>query len=370
MINYTRTYTIITLLILVTLNLKSQGLIINEFSNGPSGSQEWVELLVLPDSTTPLANIDLTDWILDDNGGNFEGSTSGVGIADGHIKFGTAFNSIPPGSLIVIYFNGNKSPNIPLDDPYDANNDSVYILAGNHSSLASCSTVPAIGTFSYSCSPVTADWSYISMRNGGDAVQIRTPLNKLFHGYSYGDVTAPFPLFPSSVSSWNIGSGNTGFAYPFDCGNWELQTSFSEINETASTPGSPNSSNNQNFITRIRTGNFDYNDLSSSCNPVTVTPPAPNTTPQNPIITIPNVFSPNGDGTNDVFIIDSLLYYPTKVLTIYNRWGNVVYEDNDYQNNWGGANMDGTPLNTGTYYYILDIGEEKKRVGFLSLFRD
>lgn len=356
------------LLLLLNYTSIAQGLIINEFSNGPSGTEEWIELLVIGDSANPANTINLTDWVIDDNGGNFEGSTASVGIANGHIKFTSSFSAVPPGSLILVYYNGNKSANIPIDDPYDSNNDSVYILPGNHISLVSCNSVPAIGNFTYSCTPTTADWNYIAMRNAGDAVQVRSPLNKLYHGYSYGDVTAPYPLFPSSKSSWNIGSGNTGFAYPFDCGDWEDSNSFNEINESVSTPGAPNSSNNATFIARLRNGSFDYTNIASNCTPPT-NPPVIDTSIQNPIIKIPNVISPNKDGKNDMFIIDSLEYYAIKNLSIYNRWGNIVYNTVDYKNDWQGNNNDGVPLNNGTYYYILDIGEEKK-VGFISLFID
>jgi len=65
-------------------------------------------------------------------------------------------------------------------------------------------------------------------------------------------------------------------------------------------------------------------------------------------ITIPNVFSPNGDGINDVFYIDNLEYHPNSYLIIYNRWGQVVLESGNYTNNWNGNG-----LSDGVYYYIL-----------------
>jgi gliding motility-associated-like protein len=356
------------LLMLVSFIGKSQGLVINEFAN--DGSNEWVELLVIGNSTSPTSNVDLTGWIIDDNGGNFEGSISGVGLAGGHIKLTSSFNSVPPGSLIVIYSEGNKSAAIPTDDPTDTNNDSVYILPGDHSSLEVCTSLPVIGTFSYSCSPSSSSaWSYIGMRGGGDAVQTRSPLNVLFHGFSYGDVTAPFPLFSSSVSSWNIGSGASGLAYAFTCGDWEVKANFNEINEPVSTPGAPNNANNTIFITRLKNGSFDYSNRATNCNPLTVVTP-PTTPPViYPDVEIPNVFSPNEDNENDVFTIRFLFDRPKKELTVYNRWGLVVYESTSYTNNWDGKHTNGNLLAEGVYFYVLDIGEKENKTGSVTLFR-
>ena len=62
-----------------------------------------------------------------------------------------------------------------------------------------------------------------------------------------------------------------------------------------------------------------------------------------------NVFTPDGDGKNDSFIIDMIAYNPNSQLTIYNRWGNVVYHSDNYQNDWRGENTVGG----GVYYYTL-----------------
>jgi gliding motility-associated-like protein len=67
-----------------------------------------------------------------------------------------------------------------------------------------------------------------------------------------------------------------------------------------------------------------------------------------PELIIPNIFTPNGDGKNDVFEIKGLESYPGSSLQVFNRWGNQVYNSANYQNNWDGGN-----LADGTYYYLL-----------------
>lgn len=70
---------------------------------------------------------------------------------------------------------------------------------------------------------------------------------------------------------------------------------------------------------------------------------------------IPNVFTPNADGWNDVFEIKGLDSYSRAEIDIYNRWGNEVYRNTSYSNNW-----DGSGLNEGTYYYVLKLEKRGK----------
>ncbi len=84
---------------------------------------------------------------------------------------------------------------------------------------------------------------------------------------------------------------------------------------------------------------------------------------------IPTLFTPNGDGKNDVFEIRGLHKYAENELVMVNRWGNEVYRQKNYQNNWRG---DG--LNEGTYYYLLRVkktGSSNWEVlkGFTTLIR-
>ncbi|MFW5725485.1 MAG: gliding motility-associated C-terminal domain-containing protein [Bacteroidota bacterium] len=81
-----------------------------------------------------------------------------------------------------------------------------------------------------------------------------------------------------------------------------------------------------------------------------------NVSEQNCDLRIPNVFTPNGDGINDVFEIENLEHYPNSVIVIYNRNGKKVFEHTDYYLNW----WDGGNQAQGTYYYIITYTRQEK----------
>ena len=68
-----------------------------------------------------------------------------------------------------------------------------------------------------------------------------------------------------------------------------------------------------------------------------------------PIIHVPNVFTPNGDGTNDVFFIASQ-YVETLEISIFNRWGNEMREVNGINDSWDGT-VNGKDAEEGTYFF-------------------
>jgi gliding motility-associated-like protein len=80
---------------------------------------------------------------------------------------------------------------------------------------------------------------------------------------------------------------------------------------------------------------------------------------QCPVIA-PNVFTPNSDGNNDFFIVLNLDDYENSKITIYNRWGGVIYMNENYLNNWDGTNYKtGAAVADGVYYYIVEPNSTK-----------
>ena len=76
---------------------------------------------------------------------------------------------------------------------------------------------------------------------------------------------------------------------------------------------------------------------------------------------LPQIITPNGDGLNDVLIIPGILRLQPNRLTIINRWGSVVFDQENYQNNWGGISFSGE-LPDGVYYYVVDFKGAKPTI--------
>ncbi len=73
-------------------------------------------------------------------------------------------------------------------------------------------------------------------------------------------------------------------------------------------------------------------------------------------LSVPNTFSPNGDGINDTWVIKNIELYPDSYMQVFNKWGTSVFESQSYLDSWDG-NYQGNPLPAETYYYILSFAK-------------
>ncbi|WP_242921684.1 PKD domain-containing protein [Pontibacter liquoris] len=80
-----------------------------------------------------------------------------------------------------------------------------------------------------------------------------------------------------------------------------------------------------------------------------------------PAITIPNAFSPNHDGVNEVWEIENIHNFPEARVEIFNRWGNLLYTSNGYGTPWDGT-YNGQELPVATYYYIIYLNSTEKPI--------
>jgi gliding motility-associated-like protein len=105
----------------------------------------------------------------------------------------------------------------------------------------------------------------------------------------------------------------------------------------------------------------------SSCD--TIRPPVIAEIP--PLVYIPNIFSPNNDGFNDVFYVRGKEIESLHFL-IYNRWGNLVFESNELSQGWDGT-QNGKMCEAGVYAFVAEVrfkdGREENRKGTVTLVR-
>lgn len=85
---------------------------------------------------------------------------------------------------------------------------------------------------------------------------------------------------------------------------------------------------------------------------------------------IPNGVTPNEDGTNDTWDIPYIWYFTDNSLKIYNRWSNLVFEQDGYDGTWKGTRNNGNSLPDGTYFYVLDLGNGRDPyLGYIIIHR-
>jgi gliding motility-associated-like protein len=75
---------------------------------------------------------------------------------------------------------------------------------------------------------------------------------------------------------------------------------------------------------------------------------------------LPNAFTPNGDGANDLYTpFPGWRFVASIDLQIFNRWGNLVFQTTLPEINWTGANENGKALAEGTYFYTCRVYEQR-----------
>lgn len=79
-------------------------------------------------------------------------------------------------------------------------------------------------------------------------------------------------------------------------------------------------------------------------------------------VQVPTGFSPNNDGLNDFFVVQGIDKCKHATLTVFNRWGNIVYQKDDYDNSWDGTNDQGNDLPQGTYFVLLTLHDSGSTV--------
>lgn len=77
------------------------------------------------------------------------------------------------------------------------------------------------------------------------------------------------------------------------------------------------------------------------------------------LVYVPNTFTPNQDGVNDVWEILNIEQYPNCKVQVFNQWGNTVFSSEGYKLPWDGR-QNGKELPIATYYYLIQLGNQEK----------
>jgi gliding motility-associated-like protein/uncharacterized repeat protein (TIGR01451 family) len=173
----------------------------------------------------------------------------------------------------------------------------------------------------------------IAVTNGGSADATGVTVEEILQsGYTFVSSTTSTGAFNSTTGIWTIGTLNNGDS--------ESMTITATVNATGTYTNTATISGDQ------ADGNLANNVMVIETFPTD--------------FFIPEGFSPNADGVNDVFFIRGLDSYPTNSIVIFNRWGNAVFEESPYSNTWNGKSTAGLSLGDdlpmGTYFYLLDLG--------------
>jgi hypothetical protein len=278
---------LILIFLLSTPIISAQSLIMNEVSQGTSGSMEYVEFVVVDTAlayncaaTTP-PTIDIRGWIFDDNSG-YHGTG---GIAGGAVRF--SFNStwaaVPLGTIILIYNDATPDPSIPAAD-LNMNDGNCRIVApiSNTTLFESNLTTPGAVACSYPTTGWTpgGNWNNTLLANTGDCARIVNLAGCEVFSVCYGNVNLNTQIYFAAGAELVNDHRNTVYYFngvnPSQQVNWSIGCTDNETVLDANqcganfqTPGAPNNAANAAFI-----GQFNNN-----CQPIL--PMAASNTPTN-----------------------------------------------------------------------------------------
>lgn len=90
--------------------------------------------------------------------------------------------------------------------------------------------------------------------------------------------------------------------------------------------------------------------------------------PNCPIYELPNTFTPNADGSNDLFVPRRNRFVAAVDFKVFNRWGNLLFETTDSNLNWDGFSDSGSSVAEGTYYYTCSVFERGQQENLIEAF--
>ena len=224
-------------------------------------------------------------------------------------------------------------------------------------------TTKTLGVTVATCSDITITNTVDNPTpNFGDHVTFTVTVNNVGQGSFINTIVSE--LLPSGYDL--VSSSTTIGVYDPKTQLWTIPTLNSGQSATLTIVAEVLPSGNYLNVATIEISTPLDVDASNNSASVSVTPIC---------LTVYNEFTPNNDGANDLFRIDCIESYPNNELKVYNRYGALVYSKQHYENDWNGtANVSGVinrgdMLPTGTYFYVITIGDGTVKKGWLSIMR-
>ena len=256
---------------LLHFSIAAQTLIINEVSQGESGNQEYVELVVVDNTVvydcqnTQPPCIDIRGWIIDDNSG-YHGTS---GIATGAIRFSydNLWSCVPLGTIILLYNGSDPNSQLPADDLSLSDGNCFIIAPVNNAILfdGNLTTPGAVGC-SYPTTGWTpgGDWMNLLLANGGDCARIVDAAGCEVFSVAWGTNNQNNQIYFSGGSTSATSATNTVYYFngndPMVQSNWSIGCAdVPACGVENQTPGAPNNAANAAYI-----GQFNNN-----CMPIT-----------------------------------------------------------------------------------------------------
>lgn len=233
---------------------------------------------------------------------------------------------------------------------------------GDNNGVADAQVSGGTGTYTYAWTPNLSSGSTLTNLGPGTYSVVITDQN-LCSTSSTANISEPSQIISdagSDVSDCEETIAlNAILASPYN-GQWTVAVgtaNFSDANSPTSTVSGLTLGNNQ-LVWTITDGTCAGSD----------TVVVRRNTDAECELEMPTGFTPNGDGKNDQFVIHGIERYPDNVVTVFNRWGNQVYQKENYSNEWTGNNNSNEPLPEGTYFVILVIrNPDIKMNGYVDL---
>jgi gliding motility-associated-like protein len=234
----------------------------------------------------------------------------------------------------VVVLNGSGAVNYSWSGPI-IDGESIILETGEY-------TFEVTGTDANGCS--STDQVNVTVIQTPNAGISATPAS----GFAPLEVTFTNLSENANAYNWNFGNGNSS------------ESNEPTVNETFIEAGT--------YVVTLIANNGQCSDVATAT--IIVDPYAPL------VYNVPNVFTPNNDGSNDIFHF-SLEFASAIEVTICNRWGNVVGKINEIADNKGWDGNDyktGKPLSEGVYFFIYTItdmnGDSVSGHGNVTLIRD